>query len=138
MCAITQTTPQLAVSYAPKWPKAKPLDGTKTAVKPFNKALTVTWLVRGRTGLGRFPRAATCHGGDKWQGEAALNNVRGAVVAVGGTLIGVGLLLTLFVSGFVGIPIAASVGSCWSSSRLGSRPDSGLGGIVLVVSAARL
>ena len=42
------------------------------------------------------------------------------MVAVGGTLIGVGLLLTLFVSGFVGIPIAA------------------FGGIVLVVFAARL
>jgi hypothetical protein len=42
------------------------------------------------------------------------------VAVVGVTLIGIGLLLTLFVSGFLGIPIAA------------------IGGIVLIVFAARL
>jgi hypothetical protein len=42
------------------------------------------------------------------------------VLAVGGTLVGVGLLLTFFVSAIVGLPIAA------------------IGGIVLIVFAARL
>jgi len=80
-------------------------------------AIPIGWHCPSKSDACRSPGAV---GASPAPGAGSRNSVRRAVVAIGGTLVGVGLLLTLFGSAIVGLPIAA------------------IGGIVLIVFAARL